>query len=257
MTEATVVISACEPENELERVNIDRSNLWIGNRVTELDEEGQNTLSFAAVGYPLDCIELRICDDKDIDLGEFHIGHIQIKSEIVMQQYYKNCEETEGMFTADNWLRTGDLGYLRNGSLIITGRAKELILINGQNYYPRDLERICEQVDGVIPGKVAAFNVRDRQTKDECIAVFLEQENMEEEFLQEISQKIGTQLRQQGISTIKYVVPIEQLPKTDSGKLRRNELRNKLEDGLYDSILIDVTTGNRSVKKRISEKRIL
>lgn len=254
MTEATVVISACEPENELERVNIDRSNLWIGNRVTELDEEGQNTLSFAAVGYPLDCIELRICDDKDIDLGEFHIGHIQIKSEIVMQQYYKNCEETEGMFTADNWLRTGDLGYLRNGSLIITGRAKELILINGQNYYPRDLERICEQVDGVIPGKVAAFNVRDRQTKDECIAVFLEQENMEEEFLQEISQKIGTQLRQQGISTIKYVVPIEQLPKTDSGKLRRNELRNKLEDGLYDSILIDVTTGNRSVKKENKRK---
>ncbi len=254
MTEATVVISVCEPETTLEQIIINRSDLWVGNKVTELTEEGPNTLSFSTVGYPLDCVKLRVCDDNDNDLGEYHIGHIQIMSEIAMKQYYKNREETVGMFTADNWLRTGDIGYLHDGRLIITGRAKELILINGQNYYPRDIERICEQIQGVIPGKVAAINVRDGMTNDECIAVFLEDEHANADSLQTISQEIGIHLRQQGISTIKYVVPVAQLPKTDSGKLRRNELRSKLEDGEFEAVLIDINAPKRSGKKEINSK---
>ncbi len=255
MTEATVVISVCESGKELERVNIDRSSLKVGSKVTELDEAGRGILSFASVGHPLDCVELRICDDNDINLGEFCVGHIQVKSDIVMQQYYRNNAETAGMFTADQWLRTGDLGYLHNGSLIITGRAKELILINGQNYYPHDLEHMCEQIDGVISGKVAVVNVCDRAA-NECIAVFLEQENIEEEFIQEISRKINVHLGQQGISTLKYVVPITQLPRTDSGKLRRNELKNNLENGLYDAILIEMVKEGRNVIKEENKEKI-
>jgi acyl-CoA synthetase (AMP-forming)/AMP-acid ligase II len=92
----------------------------------------------------------------DAPLPERHVGHVQIRGENVTRGYFEAPEVNAASFTADGWLRTGDLGLVDRGELVITGRAKEIIFVNGQNYYPHDLESIAQQAGGLELGKVAA-----------------------------------------------------------------------------------------------------
>ena len=96
-----------------------------------------------AVGKSVPFNHVRIAGDDDKELPENHIGHILISGDNVTKGYFENPEANAKGFTADGWLRTGDLGMLRAGELFITGRAKEIIFVNGQNYYPHDIESIA------------------------------------------------------------------------------------------------------------------
>jgi iturin family lipopeptide synthetase A len=236
MTEATVVISVNRGNTKLDIIHIDRKDLFVGKKITELEEEGKNSISFVGVGPALDCVEVRICDDHDNVLDEYYVGHIQVKGNTVMKKYFGEVDSSD-MFTADHWLRTGDIGFLHKKKLIITGRAKELILINGQNFYPHDLERMCEEIDFVQKGKVVVTNVYERKAQEECIAVFIEVQNVDWSEFRNNAKKIVSHLNGQGISNVRYVIPVEVIPKTNSGKFRRNDLRKNMEDGAYDEAL--------------------
>jgi long-subunit acyl-CoA synthetase (AMP-forming) len=108
---------------------------------------------------------VRIAGDSDQELPENHIGHILIAGDNVTKGYFENPEANAKGFTADGWLRTGDLGMMKGGKLFITGRAKEIIFVNGQNYYPHDIESIAIRADNLELGKVVAAGVR-RQRRE-------------------------------------------------------------------------------------------
>ena len=113
----------------------------------------KNAVVYMAVGAPFPYCRVRIADDDDRALPDGQVGHIHISGENVTKGYYENPEADAVAFTADGWLRTGDLGVVHEGELYITGRAKEIIFVNGQNYYPQDLENIAQRAEGLRLGK--------------------------------------------------------------------------------------------------------
>lgn len=148
LAEASVGVAIPQVEDEFVTLYVDREQLRIGSKVVEVDKDFAGGLSFVVVGYPLDYCQFRICDEADQELGDGIVGHIHIHGHNVTQGYYNNPEATRNILTDDGWVRTGDLGFLRNGQLVITGRAKDIIFVNGQNVYPHDVERIAEEVEG-------------------------------------------------------------------------------------------------------------
>ena len=133
----------------------------------------KNAVVFMAVGSAIPYCRIRIADDEDRALPDGQVGHIHIRGENVTQGYYENPEADAVALTVDGWLRTGDLGVVHEGELYITGRAKEIIFVNGQNYYPQDLENIAQQVEGLGLGKVVAAGVRSRNAQTDHLVLFV------------------------------------------------------------------------------------
>ena len=88
-----------------------------------------------------------------------------------MRGYFRDLQATRSVVTADGWLDTGDMGYLIDGGLVITGRSKDLIIFNGRNIWPQDLEWAIERLEGVRPGDVAAFAVNEEDDRERVVVV--------------------------------------------------------------------------------------
>jgi fatty-acyl-CoA synthase len=88
-----------------------------------------------------------------------------------MQGYFRDLQATRSVTTADGWLDTGDMGYLVDGELVITGRSKDLIIYNGRNIWPHDLEWAVERIEGVRPGDVAAFALDGHDDREKVVVV--------------------------------------------------------------------------------------
>ena len=112
-------------------------------------------------------------DDGDQLLPDQHIGHIQLQGASVTERIYGDPEATAGLFTSDGWLRTGDCGLFVDGQLVITGRQKDLIIINGQNYYPHDIEEIAAGLDELDLGKVVVAGATPSGAQTEELIVFI------------------------------------------------------------------------------------
>ncbi len=121
---------------------------------------GRDALSFVSVGAPIPGCEVRIAGNDDAALPAGRIGHILIRGANVTGGYFEEPDVNAATITRDGWLRTGDIGLIVEGELYITGRAKEIIFVNGQNYYPHDLEGIATQAPGMELGKVVVAGVR-------------------------------------------------------------------------------------------------
>ena len=122
------------------------------------------------MGSPLAGQELIIAGRNGSPAREREVGEILIKSPSLMRGYYHNQEETDKVIQ-DGWLRTGDLGFVHRGRLFITGRAKEMIIKRGRNYYPYDIERAASSVKGVRKGCLAAFAIPNGETGTEDLVL--------------------------------------------------------------------------------------
>ncbi len=232
LAEASVGVAIPPIHTEYITVYVDRKHLNIGESVFEVDKNFHNALPFVVVGQSLDYCEIRICNDEDEEVAERVIGHIQIKGENVTKGYYNNEEATSRLLTLDGWVRTGDLGFFREGQLVVTGRAKDIIFVNGQNVYPHDIERIAEEVEGVELNRVAACGVRVNEMETEEIVVFVVSKKTIEKF-SPIATKLKKHLYRNGGWTVHDIIPIKQMPKTTSGKLQRYKLAAQYETGHY------------------------
>jgi fengycin family lipopeptide synthetase D len=133
LAEATLVVSFPQPPGQMyEFVSVDRHQLSVGKPPAPLPKEHADALLLMAVGQPIPYSKVRIADDADLELPEGTVGHILIGGDNVTKGYFENPEANAKGFTADGWLRTGDLGMLKGGKLYITGRAKEIIFVNGR-----------------------------------------------------------------------------------------------------------------------------
>ncbi len=201
------------------------------------------------VGRPIPGDRLRIVDEADAVLNEGQIGHLQVVGATVFRGYYGNAQPLEETFTSDGWFRTGDLGRLDDGVLTITGRAKDVIIINGANYSGPAIEAAIEELAGVACSFTAACAVADpRADGGEGLAVFFVAEADDDDTLAQLLKAIRQRVVQSvGISPA-FVVPLARadIPKTSIGKIQRSALRKALEGGAFDAALkrVDILSAN-------------
>src|SRR5579883_107725 len=192
----------------------------------------KNTLEFAACGKPLENHEIRIVDEKDQVLPERHVGNLHFRGPSSMQGYYNNPQATQAVFH-DGWIDSGDLAYLADGDVFITGRRKDLIIKAGRNLYPAEIEELVGNVEGIRQGCVAAFGAVDQDRNTEQLIVVAETREKNPGQREEIIEKI-----KQAISTPLDIVPDQILlvaphvvPKTSSGKLQRAACKTMYLEG--------------------------
>ncbi|ASF29003.1 peptide synthetase [Bacillus amyloliquefaciens] len=233
LAEASVGAAFSKTGEEFVPVYLHRDYLNLGERAVKVSKEDQNCASFVEVGQPIDYCQIRISDGENERIEDGIIGHIQIKGDNVTQGYYNNPESTDRALTSDGWIKTGDLGFIsESGNLVVTGREKDIIFVNGKNIYPHDIERVAIEMEEVDLGRVAACGIYDQNTRSGEIVLFVVFKKSPEKFAP-LVKEIKKHLYQRGGWSIKEVLPIRKLPKTTSGKVKRYELARQYEAGEF------------------------
>jgi amino acid adenylation domain-containing protein len=212
----------------------------------ETGHDGADTVTFVDLGPPIAGVDIRIVDENNHLRPEGVIGRLQIRGDVVTPGYFKNDEANLEAFVGEGWFNSGDLGFILNGRLTVTGREKEMIIIRGANYYCHEIEDVVNQVEGVEPTFAAACSVDDPRSGLEGLAIFFVAIQAEEEInlIKKIRGRVATDL---GISPT-YVIPLERkdFPKTTSGKIQRSQLKSSLASGLFNGQImhIDIQSEN-------------
>ncbi|MFG2294469.1 fatty acyl-AMP ligase [Streptomyces sp. NPDC048603] len=236
MAEATVAITNTGVEAPLVYDCIDRQAAAGEGRVVDVDPESAEALQVVDCGRPVAGTEVRIVDNDGNTLGEDRIGHIQFRGPSRTAGYFNLPEATAASVDAPDWWKTGDVGYLRDGGLRITSRAKDLVIIRGANYFPSDFEQAAETVPGVRLGNVIAVGYRDDRSDSEELHLVVETE-LERERHEELRRAVGTAVSSRtGVrAAAVHLVPKHSIPKTTSGKLQRSKAREMFVEGWLPS----------------------
>ncbi|HEY1724716.1 MAG TPA: non-ribosomal peptide synthetase [Steroidobacteraceae bacterium] len=232
LAEASLAVSFPAAGQGLHVATFERRALGVG-------ESGAD-LRLVSVGRPIPHCELRIAADDDRPLPDEQIGHIQIRGANVTAGYYQDAAANEAGFTAEGWLRTGDLGVVHGGELYITGRHKEILFVNGQNYYPQDLERIAEDVPGLELGKVVVTGARAPEAETDELLVFVLHRADMAEFLP-LARAVAARIGEHAGLEVGAVIPVRRIPKTTSGKVQRHLLAQEYLSGSYAGELAELT----------------
>ncbi|MBN8485879.1 MAG: fatty acyl-AMP ligase [Sphingomonadales bacterium] len=178
---------------------------------------------------------LEIRGAKGEVLGDHQIGKVWCKGPSVMVGYFRDPEATEACLV-DGWLDTGDMGYMVDGYLFIVGRAKDMIIINGKNHWPQDIEWAVEQLPGFNHGDIAAFSV-ESESGEEQVAVLVHCRVSDPDERQKLHDTIRDKVRSiLGHPAIVELVPPRTLPRTSSGKLSRAKAKKQYLSGEIEPI---------------------
>ena len=236
LAEASLAVAFPEYGKAYQAVGINRHTMRVGQAVNLAARGTDGSISFAIVGPPVkDCL-LRITGEDQKVLPDEYIGDIEIAGDNVTQGYYLNDEANAEAITRDGWLKTGDIGFMHQGQLVITGRAKEIIFANGLNYYPHDLESLLHSIDGLELGKVVACGVRQDVSQKEELLVFVLFRAELKDFITIIRQ-VNKVLNEQFGLEVAHVIPVQRIPKTTSGKVQRRAMAAAYLDGEFDEAL--------------------
>jgi fatty-acyl-CoA synthase len=239
MAESTLAISFDGAGDGVRTDWVDADELTAEGRATPTPDGHRGGLPIVNCGRPFAGHDLAIFAAEDAaserPLPERAVGEVRVRGPSVTSGYFNEPELTKDAF-AGGWLKTGDLGYLAGGDLFICGRIKELIIVNGRNYYPQDLEWEASGVEGVRKGNVIAFGTRKPLNDRERVVIVFES-GVADDARAAVSDEVRKVVRQATGLTIDDVVALRAgvLPKTSSGKLKRNETRLLYENGtLFD-----------------------
>jgi len=236
LAEATVAVSMPEVGAEYSRIIAHRHSLKVGEEYKTAEPGDADAVSFVKVGAAVRDVQIRITDDSDGALADGMVGNIQLRGGSITEKVYNDVAATEALFTPDGWLRTGDCGVFVDGELVITGRSKDIIIVNGQNYYPHDIEEIAAEVEGLDLGKVVVAGTRTRDSQTEELLVFaLYRRDMDTFRL--LAEKVRIRIGEQAGLEVDHVIPVQRIPKTTSGKVQRAALLNAYLDGEFDAVV--------------------
>src|SRR5437588_8182301 len=236
LAEASLAVSFPAVGAPLCTITLNRHRMSAGSPVELVPASDRHAVKLVSEGKPIRYCRVRIADDEDRELPEERIGHVHMRGDNVTRGYYEDPEANAAAFTADGWLRTGDLGLVHGGELYISGRAKDIIFVNGQNYYPHDLEAIAQRAPGLELGKVVAAGLRARGAQIEELVVFVLHRGGVPEFLP-VAAQVARLINEQTGLEVAQVVPVKRIPKTTSGKIQRHLLEESYADGEFDADL--------------------
>ena len=215
---------------------IDADHLAENMRVIPAEAGASRVSGFVRCGAPLPGHEIAIRDDQGHPLPDLHVGRIKVRGPSVMSGYFGKPEQTRQALSPDGWLDTGDIGYLVDGSVVVTGRHKDMIIINGRNIWPQDIEHIAERQPELRSMDASAFFVLGPE--DEEVPVVVVQCNISDPAeVRLLIQRLHREIREElGITCLIELVPRHTLPRTSSGKLsraaaREDYLRRREQEG--------------------------
>jgi len=198
----------------------------------------ENNGSFSSLGGVIPGVDIRIVDEDNVlsDVGK--IGRMQIRGPVVTPGYLNNPSANEESFVGDGWFNSGDLGYISQGALVLTGREKEMIVIRGVNYYCYEIEESITRHPSVTPTFVAAFSVIGDSSKEELVVVYVESDNAESSHPE---RDINTIINREFGIEARYIVRVkhDQFHKTTSGKIQRAQFRKLFMAGEYKQQCLD------------------
>ncbi|MEO6186311.1 MAG: non-ribosomal peptide synthetase, partial [Steroidobacteraceae bacterium] len=251
LAEASLAASFPPVARPYRTLHLNRHRLGVGDTAAVLAEGGRDAVALVSVGAPIPGCELRIAHHDDAALPGGRIGHILIRGDNVTHGYFEDPEVNAATFTSDGWLRTGDLGFLHDDELYITGRAKEIIFVNGQNYYPHDLEAIAQAAPDMELGKVVVAGVRPPGAETDQLTVFVLHRGDLAEF-PALATEIGRLINERAGLEVAQVVPVKRIPKTTSGKIQRHLLEQQLLDGEFTADLAEVSKHTGGLQPGVS-----
>ncbi|MBY0355533.1 MAG: fatty acyl-AMP ligase [Rickettsiales bacterium] len=223
LAEITLAFSFTDLDQGVFIDTVDKTSLVEGGMVRAADPINPNNMrQLAGCGRPLPGYELQIRDEAGSVLDERHVGAVLIKGPSLMSGYFEHEEDTRQVIDEFNWLNTGDMGYITEGQLVITGRQKDLIILNGRNIWPQDIEWHAEnEIPELRSRDTAAFAVEDAHGKEH--AVLLAHCRLTDSTARtDLRHRIHAAVFRNGGVDVKVVlIPSGSLPFTTSGKLSR------------------------------------
>ncbi len=241
MAEATLGITFAPLDRGIELDTIDLDLLEQEARAVPVEGENSHsrTRAFVLCGQVLPGHEVEIRALDGASLPDRRVGRIMFRGPSLMREYYNSHEETTRVLSDDGWLDTGDLGFVLDGSLIVTGRSKDLILVNGRNIWPQDIEWLIEhEVEGVRNGDVAAISVDEAESEN--VVLLVQCRTTDETARATLRQAIAETVRAAvGINCMVVLTPHNSLPQTSSGKLSRARARQMYLNSLRAEPSID------------------
>ncbi len=187
-----------------------------------------DSLRLVSSGRPIENTRVRALDAERRDLPDRRVGELVIQSDCMLTGYYHRDDLTQQAFH-EGWFLTGDLGYIADGEVFVTGRKKDLIIVGGKNIAPQDLERVAGDVPGVHPGRVVAFGVYNEMAGTEDVVIVAEADTEDEDERLRIGDAIRAAVSRGSDVVLRdaYVVGAKWLLKTSSGKIARSANRDK------------------------------
>lgn len=230
--------------------SVSREDLVSKSKVTYRNREDKDVLLLADEGYPVNGVEIRVVDQDGCVVEEGTVGEIQIRGGNVTSGYINNPEANRVAFQ-DSWLKTGDTGFMINGRISVVGRLKDIIFVNGQNFFAHDIEAVIEEMEGVKFGKIVVCGWHDEKEGREKVALFSTMRVRKTESVAFYTRIVKHVNEVFGIP-IDHVVSIPSIPKTTSGKIQRFMLIEEFRNNKYDGKIMDCTElicGHREEKQ--------
>lgn len=201
-----------------EGVFVDRVNKNLMIETGRAEPAADDYLELVDCGAPLPSYQTKVCDEAGTELPERQCGRICVRGPNVMRGYFGDPEATREVLTADGWLDTGDIGYRIGDHIVITARKKDVIIVNGRNIWPQDMEHLAETTPGVRMGDTSAFSVT-RPNGEELAVLVVESRKPRPELAGKLA---GLMRAHFGVTPYIDTVPPRTLPRTSSGKLSRS-----------------------------------
>ncbi|HXH53346.1 MAG TPA: fatty acyl-AMP ligase [Sphingomicrobium sp.] len=224
LAEATLAVSLMPPGEGIRLELVEESEL--SGEGTSALERPRRYRAIVNCGKPVTGMEIEIRGPDGSVLPDRSIGRVFVRGSSVMVGYFRDEEATRACLGDDHWLDTGDMGYLSGGYIFIVGRAKDMIIINGRNHWPQDIEWAVEQLPGFKSGDIAAFAITG-PSGEETPAVLVHCRISDPHERGRLRDDIRERVRAiTGISPVVELIPPRTLPRTSSGKLSRTKARN-------------------------------
>ncbi|GKU77856.1 non-ribosomal peptide synthetase [Paenibacillus sp. L3-i20] len=239
LAEASLAVTFPHVEERLHSLILNRKGVGIGNSIQTASAGESDSIEIVELGFPVAECQLKICSESGVEVADGIVGIVHIRGSNVTSGYFNRPDINEVIISPEGWLNTGDLGFMQEGRLYVTGRMKDVIFANGQNVYPHDLEALISEIKGAEIGKTAVCAVQDETTKQDEIAVFVQYRGKLINFLS-IKDNIQRLLNRKTGLQVSLIVPVRRIPKTTSGKIQRYALAESMREGEFASILSEL-----------------
>ncbi len=227
LAEVGLIVTGIPATGVYDSIEVDRGILEEEGKVVPATES-RTSVRIVGVGGCVRETAVRIVDELGDERPEGRVGEITISGASLMQGYFNN-EEASAEALRDGWLFTGDLGYMHDGELYVTGRKKELIIFQGRNYYPQDIERAIQSIEIVRPGSIVAFGTRRDKSEGVVIVAAPKDARNTSGIEAGVREVVADRLNLPVLDVI--LMESGRIPRTTSGKLCRGRCRDLYEEG--------------------------
>ncbi|MFB3080686.1 MAG: fatty acyl-AMP ligase [Nitrosomonadaceae bacterium] len=221
LAESTLAVTFSHTGCGFQSLRVDARTLVDKNIAVRLQADGRKYNEFVNCGRPLPGLTVKVADDSGQELSDLRVGSVLVHGTSIMTGYFNSPEDTKKTLQPGNWLDTGDLGFLFEGNLYVTGRRTDVIIVNGRNIRAQDVEELAEQQPEVRAREASAFSITDANDTVTIVLVI-------ECRLTSVTDRQSLTSRLQrlvymafGVNCLVELVSPHTLPRTSSGKLSR------------------------------------